>query len=164
MVSLSCPFSTSPEIVALNPLQNCVATIGTTGLLCIWDTATLECRSSVETDTTFLWASATLDRQELITCAGNRHICTWDATNLSILKELSPVQGSRVKHCAVSGNGKHAITVLFDSSISVWDLETRECVWQPQQRGDRDYRRVHSGGVNAVYIAEVRVVPFLLSW
>ena len=32
-------------------------------------------------------------------------------------------QGSRVKSFAVSGDGRIAVTVLFDSSISVWDLE-----------------------------------------
>ena len=34
--------------------------------------------------------------------------------------------GSRVKSFAVSGNGKVAVTVLFDSSISVWDLEEKK--------------------------------------
>jgi len=37
-------------------------------------------------------------------------------------KLLAGHQGSRVKSFAVSGNGRVAVTVLFDSSISVWDL------------------------------------------
>ena len=35
-------------------------------------------------------------------------------------------QGSRVKSFAASANGHVGIVVLFDSSISVWDLETMQ--------------------------------------
>ena len=41
--------------------------------------------------------------------------------------------GSRVKSFAVSSNGAVGVTVLFDSTISVWDLKTmqvRHIVWQ----------------------------------
>ena len=34
--------------------------------------------------------------------------------------------GSRVKSFAVSSNGKVGVTVLFDSTISVWDLKTMQ--------------------------------------
>ena len=41
--------------------------------------------------------------------------------------------GSRVKSFAVSSNGAVGVTVLFDSTISVWDLKTmqvRPTAWQ----------------------------------
>ena len=34
--------------------------------------------------------------------------------------------GSRVKSFAVSSNGAVGVTVLFDSTISVWDLKTMQ--------------------------------------
>ena len=34
--------------------------------------------------------------------------------------------GSRVKSFAVSSNGNVGVTVLFDSTISVWDLKTMQ--------------------------------------
>lgn len=59
------------------------------------------------------------------------------------------VPGSRVKWCALSKSGSLALTVLFDSSMAVWDLTTQQLRHQLQRRGDRDPSRVHSGGVNS---------------
>ena len=41
--------------------------------------------------------------------------------------------GSRVKSFAVSSNGKVGVTVLFDSSISVWDLKTMQVRHPPSE-------------------------------
>lgn len=89
-------------------------------------------------------------------CAGNRNVRLWDVQSLEPLDELPPVPGSRVKHCAISGDGRVIATVLYDSSISVWDLVTKALLWQPQKRGERDHTRVHSGAVNSIYISQVR--------
>ncbi len=43
--------------------------------------------------------------------------------------------GSRVKSFAVSSNGKVGVTVLFDSTISVWDLKTMQVRHMPPKIG-----------------------------
>lgn len=60
--------------------------------------------------------------------------------------------GSRVKSFAASANCHLAVIVLFDSTVTVWDTASMECVSIIQTWGDRDAARVHSGGVNAAYL------------
>jgi WD40 repeat protein len=43
--------------------------------------------------------------------------------------------------------------VLFDSTVSVWDLDTLECRHRLQRWGDRNALHVHSSAVNAGYLA-----------
>ena len=62
-------------------------------------------------------------------------------------------QGSRVKSFAASRDGRTAVIVLFDSTVAVWDMETMQTRCMLQRWGDRDAARVHSGGVNAVYMS-----------
>lgn len=57
-----------------------------------------------------------------------------------------------MKSFAVSKDGRKAIIVLFDSTVSIWDLESMSCVGWLIRRGERDGVRVHSGGVNGVYM------------
>jgi WD40 repeat protein len=62
-------------------------------------------------------------------------------------------RGSRVKSFAASGDGTIAVIVLFDSTVSVWDLDTLECRHRLQRWGDRNALHVHSSAVNAGYLA-----------
>jgi WD40 repeat protein len=61
-------------------------------------------------------------------------------------------QGSRTKCIHVSADGGSAVTLLFDSSMAVYDLLSSSLRCQLMQRGERDAQRVHSAGVNAVYL------------
>jgi WD40 repeat protein len=61
--------------------------------------------------------------------------------------------GSRVKSIAYSADGSTAAVALFDSTVAVFDLATGKRLAQLIRRGDRDGTRVHSGGVNAVYLS-----------
>lgn len=60
--------------------------------------------------------------------------------------------GSRVKSFAANSSCRLAVIVLFDSTVTVWDTSSMECVSMLQSWGDRDAARVHSGGVNAAYL------------
>ena len=60
--------------------------------------------------------------------------------------------GYRVKSFAANADCRVAVIVLFDSTVAVWDMATMECTCVLQSWGDRDAARVHSGGVNAVYL------------
>ncbi len=46
-----------------------------------------------------------------------------------------------------------AVVVLFDSTVTVWDLHRQEPAVVLQQWGRRDEASGHTGGVNAGYIA-----------
>lgn len=61
-------------------------------------------------------------------------------------------QGSRVKHMAFDAACTTAAVLLFDSTVSVWDVTSGRCTAQLIKRGERDASRTHSGGVNAVYL------------
>jgi WD40 repeat protein len=65
---------------------------------------------------------------------------------------LPAKQGSRTKCTHVSADGSTAVLLLFDSSIAIYDARSGRLKCQLMQRGDRDAQRVHSGGVNAVYL------------
>lgn len=49
-------------------------------------------------------------------------------------------------------DGRKAVIVLFDSTVTVWDLEKKEQVAVLQKWGQRDAASGHSGGVNAAYM------------
>ena len=55
--------------------------------------------------------------------------------------------GSRVKAMAFDGGCRLAAVLLYDSSVSVWDVETGRTVSQLIRRGERDK---HTGGVTGV--------------
>lgn len=57
-----------------------------------------------------------------------------------------------MKSIAVSADGVTAVVVLFDSTIAVWHLPSGSVRCMLQKKGERDSTRVHSGGVNAVYL------------
>ncbi len=61
-------------------------------------------------------------------------------------------QGSRVKHMAFDANCTTAAVLLYDSTVSLWDVASGKCRAQLIRRGERDASRTHSGGVNAVYL------------
>lgn len=49
-------------------------------------------------------------------------------------------------------DGCRAVIVLFDSTVTVWNLETGEQISVLQRWGQRDAASGHSGGVNAAYM------------
>ncbi|KAG2423398.1 hypothetical protein HXX76_015363 [Chlamydomonas incerta] len=58
--------------------------------------------------------------------------------------------GSRVKAMAFDGGCRFAAVLLYDSSVSVWDVETGRTVSQLIRRGERDK---HTGGVTGVVMS-----------
>lgn len=73
--------------------------------------------------------------------------------NAEPLRGTMPAQqGSRVKHMAFDANCTTAAVLLYDSTVSLWDVASGKCRAQLIRRGERDASRTHSGGVNAVYL------------
>ena len=60
--------------------------------------------------------------------------------------------GSRVRAFAASADLDRAVIVLFDSSISVWELVSMSLACVLQTRGERDANFGHTSGVNGVAI------------
>ncbi|CAL8467022.1 g6558 [Coccomyxa elongata] len=100
------------------------------------------------------WVSIADQGTRLVTASADSEIKKWNLDTATCLETLPGHQGSRVKSFAVSANGRAAVSVLFDSSISVWDLEKMQVKWVLQKRGERDASRVHSGGVNAALVSD----------
>lgn len=51
-------------------------------------------------------------------------------------------------------DGRIAVVVLFDSTVTVWDLERQEPLTVLQRWGQRDGALGHTGGVNAAYVSQ----------
>ena len=51
-------------------------------------------------------------------------------------------------------DGKVAVIVLFDSTVTVWDLERQEPLTVLQRWGQRDAALGHTGGVNAALVSK----------
>jgi len=87
--------------------------------------------------------------QSFITASSDRKVCSWDAGSGALAHVLPPQQGSRVKCTAFDAVGQLVAVLLYDSTVSIWDLHSGQCVSQLVKRGDRE---VHRGGINAVYL------------
>ena len=66
------------------------------------------------------------------------------------IRRLPPHTGSRVKSIVVSPDGLQAVIVLFDSTVTVWNLETMELKSWLMRRAERDGVHVHAAAVNGV--------------
>ncbi|KAL6761876.1 WD40-repeat-containing domain protein [Haematococcus lacustris] len=89
---------------------------------------------------------------KVVTGSGDRRVCCWEAGSGRALYGLQEQQGSRVKHMAFNADVSRVAIVLYDSSISVWEVESGTLVAQLMGRAERSGRNVHSGGVNGVLL------------
>ena len=131
--------------------------LGEDGTVRLWDAATGRLTvSCIDEGGTGVpqWVRCTNDGGSCVVAAGNRRIMRWEAATGVAALALPEQLGSRTKCVAFDKECKRAAVLLFDSSVSVWDLQTQECVCQLIKRGERDASRVHSGGVNAVYLTD----------
>lgn len=130
------------------------ASIGADGCLRVWDVLTGKCISTQAAHTAALPICLHLvkDGSRAFSGAGDRSLITWDMQTGAPSVCLPAKQGSRTKFMHVSADGTSAVVLLFDSSMAVYDTASGEVKCHLMQRGDRDAQRVHSGGVNAVYL------------
>lgn len=145
------------------PPSDLVMTFGRDASVCLWDgrdlsASTLGLAARATAPHPPIAAHASPDGRRAATCAANRHVCVWDAETLEPIKTLPALAGSRVKSASFSGDCALLAVVLFDSTVTVWDVTRGEAVWQPQARGARDAATCHAGGVNACYLSLVRAL------
>mmetsp|Transcript_17493 Transcript_17493/g.48802 ORF Transcript_17493/g.48802 Transcript_17493/m.48802 type:complete len:1525 (-) Transcript_17493:573-5147(-) len=133
-----------------------VASAGEDGRAYVWNVEDGSLRAVLDEHVAAIkWLVCAANGSRIITVSGDRMICIWEMANLSIPVQTLPIErGSRVKSFAASADGKVGAVVLFDSSISILNLQTREVITMLQRRGDRDKEFVHSGGINGVVMSE----------
>jgi WD40 repeat protein len=149
-------------------MQN-ILSLGETGLvvscgadasITLWDTerlspSTFGLASRATTPHAPINVHSSPDGALVATCSANRHVCVWDSETLEPVRTMAAMPGSRVKDAAFSGDCNLMAVVLFDSTITVWDVTREELVWQPQARGARDALKEHAGGVNGCALSQV---------
>lgn len=141
-------------VLAATPDGRLVMSSGSDCVLRCWDAASGRCLYSKKGHKTSVpWLACTSDGVMAITASGDRRVCVWQLSDGSCSAKLAEQLGSRVKSYAFDGAGRLAAVVLFDSTLSVWDLDSGECVSQIIKRAERDASRTHSSAVNAVYMS-----------
>ncbi|CAD7698455.1 unnamed protein product [Ostreobium quekettii] len=139
-------------------------TIGEDNVALVWDVKSGECLHILRGHSTGLhWAYLVREGELLVTGSGDRRICLWDVKSGICVNTMPDHRGSRMKSFAISPDGRRAVIVLFDSTVSVWNLDTMECTHQLMKRAERDGIRVHAGGVNAVYLMKAGTTALTIS-
>lgn len=86
-------------------------------------------------------------------------VCVRALPSATCLATLPGQQGVRVKSFSAAADGASAVAVLFDSSVTIWDLAAAQPRTVLQKRGERDAAAGHTGGVNAALLtADGRLV------
>eukprot|EP00210_Caulerpa_lentillifera_P008913 g8504.t1 len=130
-----------------------VVTVGDDSTALIWDVESCRCiRSITPNQTTLNFAFLAAEGTRLITASGDRCVCVWDLNTGECLRRLPPHAGSRLRSISVSPDGKTALICLFDSTVSVWNLDSMELTNWLMKRAERDGINVHSAAVNEVVI------------
>lgn len=68
------------------------------------------------------------------------------------IRKLEGHAGSRMKAISVTPDGSKCVICLFDSTVSIWNLETMEMENMLIRRGERNASYSHSKAVTGVYI------------
>jgi WD40 repeat protein len=175
-LTLALPSPPRPQTLGRGPL---VATSGEDCCIRLWDCRTGAALGTGEAHKVApKWLVSRQDGTSLLAGSGDRRVWQLDASSFldgssataaappagsarssGSSRELPgrivlPDQlGSRVKSMAFDAACSRAAVVLFDSTLSIWDLAAGTCLVQLIKRGERDGTRVHSGGVNEVYLS-----------
>lgn len=144
-----------------------LVTYGTSGSMQLWDCSAMSlsdsgARETLEINNPPMFTATSANGRLLASVAANSHTVLRDPSTLSIIHEMPPRLGSRVRSAAFSGDCKLMAVVLQDSSITIWDITRNEIMWQPQGRGMMAAVDAHHVGVNGCFLSEVRL-PVILT-
>ncbi len=140
--------------ITATPDGRLAVSIGEDSVMREWDVRTGACLQTAgdPRGANLQWLHRASDGSKVLCGAGNRKVFAWDLATGGLTTCLAEQQGSRTKSMAFSADGNTAAVLLFDSTVAVWDMRMGACKAQLIKRGERDASRVHSGGVNAVYL------------
>ncbi|OAI49362.1 hypothetical protein AYO44_06420 [Planctomycetaceae bacterium SCGC AG-212-F19] len=112
--------------VALAPDDRTIATGSRGGLVCLWDPATREIRTSFHAHTLAITALAyTPDGKVLVTSSADRTARLWDAATGKPLATLAGHQ-NHVLSMTVSPDGHALATGSADQTVKLWGLDGKE--------------------------------------
>jgi WD40 repeat protein len=132
-----------------------VMTAGDDCVARIWDTKKNEYVGTFEKHTVSIrWSVLSSDGSKILTASPNREVFVWDVKEREFLYGLDATPGSRIKSFSASDDLKTAVICLFDSTVTVWDLENRSIIWCIQKWGQRDASIGHSSAVNEVMLSK----------
>ena len=131
--------------VAVTAGDDCVARI--------WDSSVGEFLGELKKHSVSIrWCIASEDGSMILTASPNREMYVWNIESREYMYGLSSSPGSRVKSISASGNLGLVVICLFDSTVSLWNLQSGECVWKIQQRGHMTGMHGHTSAVNSVIL------------
>ena len=132
-----------------------VMTAGDDCVARIWDTKKNEFVGTFEKHTVSIrWSALSSDGSKMLTASPNREVFVWDVKEREVLYGLDASPGSRIKSFSASDDLKTAVICLFDSTVTLWDLENQSIIWCIQKWGQRDASIGHSSAVNEVMLSK----------
>jgi len=131
--------------IAVTAGDDCIASL--------WDSSVGEFLGELKRhNVSIRWCIASDDGSKILTASPNREINVWNVESQDWMYGLLPSAGSRVKSLSASDTLELAVICLFDSSVSLWNLISGECVWEIQKRGCMNRKQGHTSAVNNVLI------------
>lgn len=138
---------TAAEGIAVTAGDDCVASI--------WDSSVGEFLGEIRRHSVSIrWCFASNDGSRILTASPNREVHVWDIKTREYLHGLSSSPGSRMKSISASADLDLAVICLFDSTVSLWNLISGECLWEIQKRGQRSGSLGHRSAVNDVILTQ----------
>lgn len=137
-----------------------LVTYGTSGTIQLWDCGEMSltdsgARDAIQVQHPPLFTATSTNGRLLASVAANSHTVVRDSLTLSVMHEMPPRLGTRVRSVSFSGDCRLMAVVLQDSSITIWDITSNEIMWQPQARGQMAAVNAHHVGVNGCFLSEV---------
>jgi WD40 repeat protein len=132
-----------------------VATAGDDSIAHLWDITKEEFWGSLRKHTVSIrWSKISGDGTRLLTASPNRQVSVWDIAEQKFLYGLPAHQGSRIKCISATDDLKLAVICLFDSTVTLWNVETQEIVRCLQKWGQRDASVGHTSAVNELVMTK----------
>ncbi|KAI8113978.1 hypothetical protein M9434_002106 [Picochlorum sp. BPE23] len=132
-----------------------VATAGDDSIAHLWDITKEEFLGSLRKHTVSIrWSKISGDGTRLLTASPNRQVSVWDIAEQKFLYGLPAHQGSRIKCISATDDLKLAVICLFDSTVTLWNVETQEIVRCLQKWGQRDASVGHTSAVNELVMTK----------
>ncbi|KAG1672914.1 hypothetical protein FOA52_012359 [Chlamydomonas sp. UWO 241] len=103
-----------------------VVSVAEDGIMMVWDAGVGRAihTCSGHDDAPVAYLGTAVKGHTALSGSADRRLCLWDTENGTLVKELPPLQGSRVKAMAFDGSCSIAAMLLFDSTVVLVDVHS----------------------------------------